>query len=680
MRHLSVLALFVLASTALAGPQAPDELTVLTTQPGEIEPGARLYAYLQGQAGTHFDARRAEVAAMKTPADILKRQVELKAKFREALGDLPTEKTPLNARTIDRAKKDGYSVERVLYESRPGHHVTANLYLPDGEGPFPGVLVPCGHSVNGKAAETYQRISILLAKNGLASLCFDPIGQGERAQVLDESGKPLTKGSTTIEHTWVGVGALLVGRSTAGYRVWDGVRSLDYLASRPEIDPARLGCTGNSGGGTMTAYLMALDDRIAVAAPSCYITSLERLFATIGPQDAEQNIPGQVALGIDHAEYVLMRAPKPTLLCVGTQDFFDIDGSWDTFREAKLAFGALGHGERVDLFESDEPHGFTLPRRQASMRWMRRWLLGEDDAPFEGDFPIATDAELQVTKTGQVLTEYKGISAFDLTADRARALAKARADRGSGVDAESLRGEVRRRLAIPSKSIDVVVSGQNRSLKREGHRIDRWAITTEPGVTIPLLFFRPDDWNQGLPTVVLVGADRAIAGPGGAIEKWLGEGRAVAIVEPRGTGETRPKPPGRAGYGHGPFGNDEREAFLGLHLNRPLLGQRVFDVLQALRAIRPSMDKAQFRLIGEGGGGPVTLHAALLSEDVVEVELEGTIASWTDVATTSMTVGQLANVVPGVLESYDLPDLVAAIAPRPVKIRSPVDPAGKPIR
>ncbi len=157
------------------------------------------------------------------------------------------------------------------------------------------MLLPCGHSDNGKAYEDYQRACILLAKNGMAVLCYDPIGQGERFQRLDAQGKPVIRGTT--EHTMAGIGALLVGRQLASYRIWDGLRALDYLASRPEVDPDRLGCTGNSGGGTLTAYLMALDDRIAVAAPSCYITSLERLFATIGPQDAEQNITGQVAAG-----------------------------------------------------------------------------------------------------------------------------------------------------------------------------------------------------------------------------------------------------------------------------------------------------------------------------------------------------------------------------------------------
>ena len=172
------------------------------------------------------------------------------------------------------------------------------------------------------------------------------------------------------------------------YRIWDGIRSLDYLAGRPEIDPKRLGCTGNSGGGTLTSYLMALDDRIAAAAPSCYITSLERLFATIGPQDAEQNITGQVAFGMEHADYLTLRAPRPTLILAATRDFFDIQGTWTTFREAKRVYGLLGHGERVDLFESDTTHGFPKGQREAMLRWMRRWLLGKDDAATEAELPL----------------------------------------------------------------------------------------------------------------------------------------------------------------------------------------------------------------------------------------------------------------------------------------------------
>jgi cephalosporin-C deacetylase-like acetyl esterase len=672
MRRTALAAFLLMATNALGGPQDVDDLKVLTELPGEPALGQRLYVYLTDQAREHFDARREALAALKTPGDVAKRQAELRVKFREALGEMPAEKTPLNARTIGREVKDGYTVERVIFESRPGYHVTAAFYLPDGDAPFPGVLVPCGHSANGKAAKTYQRISILLAKNGLAALCYDPIGQGERIQRLDDAGKPAIKGSTT-EHTMVGIGAWLVGRTVAGYRVWDGVRGLDYLASRPEIDPERLGCTGNSGGGTLTAYLMAFDDRIAVAAPACYITSLERLFATIGPQDAEQNLTGQVALGIEHADFVTMRLPKPTLLCVGTQDFFDIDGSWTAFREAKEIYGIVEHGERVDIFESNEPHGFTRPRRQAAMRWMRRWLLGKDDAPTESDFPIATDQELQATSTGQVLGEFQDeVSAFDLNARRARELAESR----RSMDLPTLRAEIKKRLALPAILPEGSVAGRDRRLSRDGYTIDRLALTTEPGMTIPVLLFRPETPQGDQPVVVYVGADRSLAAPGGPIETLVRSGRVVAFIEPRGMGETRPTTPGTSGYGHGPFGDDEREAFLGIHLARPLLGQRVFDVLQALNAIDPD---GRFRLIGIGNGGPIVLHAAALRDDVTEVELNGSILSWADVAATPITQGQLASVVPCVLESYDLPDLAAALAPRPLTLRDPVDPAGQAV-
>jgi cephalosporin-C deacetylase-like acetyl esterase len=670
---LPVLA-FTLTLVAFAGPAgAVDELSVLRPKPGELPPEKRLYSYLETQAKVEFDARRKAVSSLKTPADILRRQSELKVKFLQALGDLPAERTPINAKTVGRELRDGYAVERVVYESRPGYHVTANVYVPDGSPPFAGVLVPCGHSENGKAAEAYQRMSVLLARNGMIALCFDPIGQGERAQWLNEQGKPAINGSTT-EHTLLGIGALLVGRSAAGYRFWDGVRSLDYLASRLDVDPARLGCTGNSGGGTMTAYLMALDDRILAAAPSCYITSLERLFATIGPQDAEQNITGQVAAGIEHADYATMRAPRATLLSVGTRDFFDIDGSWTTFREVKKLYSTLGHGERVDLFESDEPHGFTKVRRESCMRWMRRWLLGKDDAPVEPEFSIAQDRDTHCTSTGQVLSALHGKSAFDLNAERADQLAKLRSERFAERSVESLREEVRKRLALSQPQTILVEN--HRTIQRDGYTVDLWTLATEPGVVVCERMFRAESTpNRARPITVYVGADLSMAAPGGPIEKRVKAGEWVAMIEPRGMGETAPISKGRPAAA----GVDVKEAFLALHLGRPLLAQRVYDLLQAFRALQRSDDTSGFHLIGIGQGGPIALHAAALDDRVKSVEIDRSLISWDAVARTPLSMGQLSSVVPGVLESYDLPDLAAAIAPRPLTIRAPVDPAGKPV-
>jgi dienelactone hydrolase len=637
-------------------------------EPAPTEPGPRmLYDYLLKEAGKHFDARRRTIAALKMPEDLRRRQKELRERFLAALGGFP-EKTPLKPRVIGTLKGEGFRVERVIYESRQDHHVTALLYLPEGKPPFPGVLMPCGHSVNGKAAEAYQRACILMAKNGLAVLCYDPIGQGERVQLLDRQGKPALPGSTT-EHTMAGIGALLVGRNTATYRIWDGIRSLDYLAGRPEIDPKRLGCTGNSGGGTLTAYLMALDERITAAAPSCYITSLERLFATIGPQDAEQNITGQVAFGMEHADYITMRAPKPTLICTATRDFFDIGGAWTSFREAKLLYGLLGHGERVDLFEYNDKHGFNKPRRQAAMRWMRRWLLHKDDAPTEGDFPVFKDAQLQCTRTGQVLEDFKGRSVFDLNAEREKELALQRAKFLKEKGHDGLLKEARRLLALPAevKPAKLLLAG----------RVEHFE--TEPGIITRALVQRPKK-KPPRPMPVIIYLDTHEVTPPqiihwGTTSVLEALGHTIIRLQVRGTGFSRPRWPGQNDY----FGPDVREAFLSLHLNRPLLGQRVHDVLAVVGYLARDKDFAGVQLWADRSMGPVALHATLLDDRIKEVVLERSLTSWAAVVRSPVSPNQLCNVVPGVLAFYDLPDLAAALAPRPLTLVSAADPTGKPL-
>lgn len=608
-----------------------------------------LYTFLRAEAQKHFDARRKEVAALKTADDVKARQDKLRKAFLDALGDLPKTKSPLKGRVIAKKKCDGYTVERVIYESRPEHHVTANFYLPDGKGPFPGVLVPCGHSANGKAADAYQRVCILMAKNGLAVLCYDPIGQGERIQLLDAMGKPAIKGSTG-EHTMVGIGALLIGRNTGAYRIYDGIRSIDYLASRSEVDPKKLGCTGNSGGGTLTAYLMALDERIAVAAPSCYITSLEKLFATLGPQDAEQNIPGQVAFGMEHVDYVTMRGPKPTLILTGTQDFFDIQGAWTTYREAKLLYGLLGHGERVDLFEYNDKHGFSKPRREAAMRWMRRWLLQKDDAPVEEAFAIQKDEELQCTRTGQVLDDFKGKSVFHLNVERLKELEGPRKAFLAGAKKEGLLKEVRRLIALPEK----MPGAQPRV-----HDMARQVFETESGILVSVISPKEGASDPNNPLLLYLGTKPE---------------KGEHVVELRGMGKSAPNP---AAWDRGNQFGETKEAFLALHLNRPLLGQRVLDLLSVVESL--SKKSGGVTLRASGPAGVVALHAAALDPRIQSVTLEGSLLSWTSVVETPISQGQLANVVPGVLGVYDLPDLARAVAPRPLTIRSPVDAAGKPV-
>jgi dienelactone hydrolase len=678
---VSLLLLFASARHAVAvaddGPIKPSDLRVLARDGDEMTPPTRemLHRYLLGQARQQFDARRKAIAAIKTPEDIAKRRESLRALFLASLGDLP-ERTPFSAKVVGTLRREGYRVEKVIFESRPQHHMTANFYVPDSKPPYPGILLSCGHSDNGKAYEQYQRVAILLAKNGMAVLCYDPMGQGERYQRLDEKGKPVIRGTT--EHTMAGIGALLVGRQEASYMVWDGLRALDYLAGRPEVDPWRLGCTGNSGGGTLTAYLMALDDRIAVAAPSCYITSLERLFATIGPQDAEQNINGQVAGGMEHADYIMMRAPRPTLLTVGTRDFFDIQGSWDTFREVKLIYGRLGFGERVDLFESDETHGFTRPRRIATARWMSRWLLKQDEPIDEPDLSIASDADLQCTRSGQVLRDFiKDRSVFDLNAERARELRTAREAPGSKRPDAEFRAEVRKLIGLGGMQIVAKRPRVVGTLTARGRTIRKLIFDVEPGIVVPALDFMLRDVDSPSAIVVKAGVDwtRDFAEPG-KMDELLNTLGHLVLIGPRGMGETDPGAEARRDW---PFGSDWKEALIGIHLARPLLGQRVVDVLSVLEGLGAEYGAGPFQLVGVGVAGPVMLHAAVLAEEgsIAGLTLERSLSSWQDLVEQGLSRDQLGNVVPGALRIYDLPELAARLAPRPVHVKEPVDASGR---
>jgi len=648
--------------------QESQDLGVFPAEGENAAPVEMVGNYLLPMALDALDSRRERYEALKTTEELAAYQQRMREFFLGQLGEKP-ERTPLRPQSIGRDQRDGYAVERVIYESRPKHFVTAALYLPDAEGPVPGVLVPCGHSANGKAAETYQRASILLARNGFAALCYDPIGQGERSQLLDDNGAP--RFGSTIEHTQVGVGSILLGTNTAAYRIWDGIRSLDYLASRPEVDPDRLGCTGNSGGGTMTAYLMALDSRIRCAAPSCYLTSFERLLITRGPQDAEQNIHAQIAFGMNHADYVLMRAPRPTLMCVATRDFFDIDGAWDAFRQAKRFYTRYGFSERVDLVETDAEHGFSIELRTGMVRWMRRWLLGRNDPVFEPDFPIASDEELQCTPDGQVMRLHGARSVFALNRELLARHVAERDKRWHEAPPASRMAMVRRLVGVrPMNELPQGHAVAYGSVAREGYRIEKVALATEPGIVLPALVFKPDT-PRGEAYLYLHDEGKHVdALPGGPIETLVRAGNTVMAVDVRGIGETATNQV-RSGWDD-QIGQAWRDYFLAYMLDKTFVGMRAEDILvfaRHLAAEHGSGSDSGVRLVAVGRMTVPALHAAALEPDrFASVELRGGLSSWASVIATDDAALQLENTVHGALLVYDLPHLIARLPSEKIRL------------
>jgi cephalosporin-C deacetylase-like acetyl esterase len=197
--------------------------------------------------------------------------------------------------------------------------VTGSLYIPaTGKGPFPAILSPCGHSAPGRLQPNYQFAYIDLVKSGFVVLAYDPIGQGERRQYWDpRTGETESNLGPTYEHSMPGQLLMLLGENLTHYRVWDGIRGIDYLLSRPEVDPERIGCTGNSGGGTLTMFISALDERVRCAAISEGGTTHRwpiHYTGSVGPADVEQNLfPGAVH-GVDLCDLHVAIAPRPLLV------------------------------------------------------------------------------------------------------------------------------------------------------------------------------------------------------------------------------------------------------------------------------------------------------------------------------------------------------------------------------
>ena len=434
----------------------------------------------------------------------------------------------------------------------------------------------------------------------MAALVFDPIDQGERGQYFFADGRP---GPFSVKgHLMVGVGCILLGQNTARFRIWDGIRALDYLQSRPEVDPQRIGCTGCSGGGTQTCYLTALDDRIKAAAPSCYVTSFPRLLATIGPQDAEQNLFGQLTFPMDQADWLMMRAPVPILVLAATKDFFDIGGTWDSFRSAKRLYTRLGLAANLGILETDGPHGYDRNHREGAVRWMSRWLLGKDQRVVEPKIELLTENEYRCLPDGKVMSLPGARSVYDLNEDYENQLAPRRAAAWAKGDQAALLDQVRqlagiRKLAeLPTPEVESLGTGDilpspfgrgaggegsgdnsphpNPLPKGEGtYRIEKLLIRPEKGVTLPALLFLPKKpTSDRVVLYVHQQGKSADAKPGGPIEKLVLDGVPVMAVDLRGTGQTAPS-------GKGSLSPEMRDAYIAYLLGRSYVGMRAEDIL-----------------------------------------------------------------------------------------------------
>ena len=630
--------------------------------------------YLTAIASKFWTERSSRLAALRTPADVSERQKYIRAKLLDTLGGFPQSKTPLAPKITGSFTRDGYRVDRLIYESLPGYFVTANLYVPTtGNGPFAAVLGTAGHSANGKAFEVYQRAFISLAKRGFIVLAYDPQDQGERLQYLDPAtGKSATGGGSTADHIMSGLQCLLTGSNIARYEIWDGIRAFDYLVSRSDVDPARIAVIGNSGGGTQSAYLAALEPRLAAAAPSCYITSWETLWTKPGPQDSEQVFANFIRDGLDFSDFLIAFAPKPIMMLTATQDMFPIAGSRATHAEARQAFEHLGKADNVGYFEYDDGHGWSKPRREATTAWLEKWLHHNNTDASEPDFPIEPEANLLCTRTGQLATSLpsKTISILNQEmADEMYPRRKAASLRG-GTALQSL---IRARLGVPEHFGTPRIESKG-AVEKDGYKVEKIAIESELGIVLSTLVLTPGKGAQRKAAVIVlsespIDQERL---PGSRLERLAQSGRIVIATDLRGIGE--PAKDKKSGSYNAKY----QTAMRALLVGKTMAGMQTFDLLNVFSyaASRPDIAANDIGIIGEGSTGVIALFAAALEPRVRKTISEKSILSYLDVVHARLHKDLQDLIVPGVLHDFDLPDLAKSLPKNSFAILNPRRPDG----
>ncbi len=631
--------------------------------------------YLTDIARTDWRSHKERLERIRTPEDVAQQQAYVRTRLEQALGGFP-EKTPLRAQVLGSLQRDGYRIEKLVFESLPRLYVTANVYVPTTRNPpFPAVLGTSGHNGDGKAAETYQRAWISMAKRGILVIAYDPPNQGERIEETTD-GLQL-RGS--FGHTMVGIQCLITGSNIARYEVWDGIRAVDYLLTRGDVDPKRIAVTGNSGGGLQTTYLAALEPRLSAAAPGCYITSWERLWMELGPRDSEQNLVGFLEHGLDFSDFLIAAAPRPVRILSALQDFFPIKGARETFDEAKRIYSILGVPDRVDHFEFNDVHNWSQSSREAAYSWMQRWLLGETTATPESSLEIEEPSELNVTRTGQVT------SSFDAETIRSLNLAEAerlRAEFKMPSPAE-LRSRVSQRIRLQPKR-GVPESKQYGEAETPTYRIETVALSIEDGILVPAAVIVPKGGAARKPAVLYVQPKGRTADlkAGGDIEALIRAGHLVLAPDLPGWGETRGSMPTAKEPISGRFGLEYLTALRAMLVGKTLVGMRAgsllrcFDYLQS----RSDVDPERIAMLGKGHGGVVTLYAAAMEQRVSRVASEGAITSYMEIVRAEHHANVIQSVVPGAVRDFDLPDLMAAILPRPVWVVAPRSAVGEPMQ
>lgn len=667
-----------------------------------LEPTRRRYVcrpstvvpdWIDQRVRTLAQQRYEETMACVSLADWIEREAALRTQLLQSLGlkPLPVQ-VPLQERHLGTVRRDGYSVEKVTFESWPGCEVTAHLYIPDPLcSPAPAILCSVGHWVeNGKMQPIMQSLAIGLVKQGFVALVYDPLDQGERREDWQCHGH---------------LEALLVGLSQEGLSVWESMRALDYLQSRPEVDGERLGMTGASGGGMNTLYASAVDKRVKVAVPVCYVNSAEYLLPTmrgynwVGGQDLCNQVPRLLTYA-NTGDICALVAPRPQLVINATRDpMFPVHGAERAVSIAQHVY-ALSHApEAIALALVDAGHGYDRAMRERAYGWFRRWLLGEEtfdpveepchrvatprflvdyidaSADPQQDLPIehgGVSSEMYCYPAGSPTSSWGAITTT--VRSMAESLPPLHDLPRSPDEWTAAQGQLR-------CSLDVVAGARlgrcahtpNISYMQTTGAVASYCVSfeSEPGIIIPALLCVQKQWTGHSPIALLLsdrGKDDVVES--GLLAQLLQARMSVLVPDLRGLGELA--------------ASEFETATTSYMLDEDLFLQRLLDVRTAVdyisdySVIGPQIDKHRILCIGQGVAGMLALYAGAADPRIAAVGVTDLPVSYKSLIVPHAAFSASAYVF-GVLRHFELSQVASLIAPRALVVAYPVDGQGQPV-
>ncbi|QOY86868.1 alpha/beta hydrolase family protein [Paludibaculum fermentans] len=598
-----------------------------------------------------WDARR---AAITTPAAFQNRIRFIQARVREMLGPLGPA-TPLHAEVTRITQRDGYRIENLLFQSAPNLWVTANLYVPASPGPHPAVLSPCGHYEISRQHPDYQRAYILLARAGFVVLAYDPTGQGERRQYWD----PVTKTQQGMlrsvdEHSLSGHLLLLLGQSLTGYLVRDGMRGIDYLLSRPDVDPQRIACAGHSGGGTLTMFLAHADPRIR-----CFVINEGGTFhrwpmhlqpgAKVPIADAEQNLFPAAIHGIDACDLHSAIAPRPLLALIENYT----PAFQETAAHIRRRYSLLGHDADFETAEAQAPHAWTQKLRLATADFLSRHLLQKPGPTEEPPANPEPPDVLNVTPSGSLKHEQRGLTLFQFV--------QREVHKHQPVTSAALRQFLR--LPAQPKPEPRRIHGET----IHNIRVETYDLPIDSTLALKATAYHPASPSREAP-IVLIGDQPHVMNA-----ELASQGRRILAVDVRGlTG------PPSANFSH-LFAPETAHAYLAWYLNQDLCGLRVADTLQSIASARLIFKTTSVVLESRGLAGVWALCAAAIEPAISATTCLTPLLSYAALTRTDRHLVPASYLVRGLLQLADLPEIAALIAPRRLTIAAPVDAMLQPI-